>query len=617
MKAVKEKLASVYAKALAKYRVVCKAFANPTKPYYLPNIIAAFFAAFTLVTAVFVKGAPVSYHELGYVGIVMVPAFVFSVVSVTALLVTLGALFKAQKILPPALVIGVTFFCYTLQRGSERNIYLGLAAALLCYLTCVWIFNRFDKPFSLVKVGTPAAFATVVFLFAVFVLYMSVMGVCRYYSFTYNTFDFGIFAQMFGYMKDTGLPFTTVERGSVLSHFAVHFSPFFYLLLPGYYLFSTPTYLCVTQTLFVGLGVFAVYGIAKHLGFTPKQTVLASALYLLFPSISYGLYNDFHENKFLAVCVLFAVLFMLKRQWVPFYISALLICSVKEDAAIYLIAIALYMLFHERLIKHGSITLVMAFAYFVFAMYMLTVCGAEEGMQFGYRYSNFELEGKVGIGTILKITFIDFGYTLSQIFQQEKVEFLLWMFVPVLFTPFVGRKISALLLLTPMLLVNLMSNWPYQHDVDYQYTYGTAALVVACTLLVLSKLRTRKRKALLLAAVMLCCSLTVPRVIARNKSYIEGYMNNRSMFHNAIAFIYETLPDRDAAIGVEGDVMPILYAYHELYLDPHGNEDTIAKCEYAVAKYHDSDIQKLKDHGFELYATDGYIEIYKNPRYTG
>ncbi len=612
VKQIRQKLRQLYYKGCC---AVCRIFSNPEKVYYPPDLIAAFFAAFTFATALFVKNAPKSYTDLEYVKIIVVPTFLLAVVGLTAVLIVLGFFFKSERVLPPALVVGVTFFCCMLQRGGDRNIFIGIAAALICYLCCVWLFNRFKKPFSVLKIGYVPAFVMVAVLFIGFTTYMSVMSVSRFYSFTYNTFDFGIFAQMFGYMKDTGLPFTTVERGTLLSHFAVHFSPFFYILLPGYYLFPTPAYLCVMQALFVGLGVFAVYGIAKHLGFSPKMTVLASALYLLFPSISYGLYLDFHENKFLSVCILFTVYFMLKRKWVPFYISGLLICSVKEDAAIYLIAIGLFMLFHEKKIKHGTITIVIAFAYFAFAMYMLTVCGAEEGMQFGYRYSNFELDGEVGLGTIIKITLLDFGYTLSQIFQPEKVEFLLWMFLPVLFTPFASRRISTLLLLTPMLIVNLMSNWPYQYDVDFQYTYGTAALIVVCALLTLCKFRSRKQRAMLLAMVMLCCSLTLPRVIARNTSYIDGYRNNREMFHSAIAFIDETLTDKEAPIGVEGDVMPILYDYKDLYLDPRTDEVT-QKLEYFVAKHYDSDIKELTSRGFELFATDGYIEIYKNPQYT-
>ena len=402
-----------------------------------------------------------------------------------------------------------------------------------------------------------------------------------------------------------------LERNQYLSHFAVHFSPFFYVLLPGYLLFPTPVYLCVAQTLFVGAGVFAVYGIAKTLGFSPKQTLLVSALYLLYPAMSYGLYYDFHENKFLTFCILYAVYFLLRRKFVPFYIFAFLLCTIKEDAAIYLVAIALFMLFHERLIKHGLITLGLALAYFVFALKMIEVCGALEEMQFGYRYSGFALNGETTIGNIIKVTVLDFGYTLSEMFRQEKMEFLLWMFLPVFFMPFMTKKVSTLLLLTPMLLVNLMSDWPYQHDVDYQYTYGTAALILICTLLVLKQLSPKKRNMLLLACVMLSLAVTVPRVVVRNQRYISDYIADRVQFEASMQFIDDNL-SKESVIGAEGDVMPMLYDYPHVYLDPHSDE-LAAKIEYFVTKTGDEDMAQLTDRGFELVSENGYLAIYKSP----
>ncbi|MBR5134262.1 MAG: DUF2079 domain-containing protein, partial [Clostridia bacterium] len=488
-----------------------------------------------------------------------------------------------------------------------------IGVAIMLFIACRWIFSRFETPFSKFKLNYGVVLFIVVVMFVYFVGYMSLMGICRYYSFTYDAFDFGIFAQMFDYMKNTGIPYTTVERNQFLSHFAVHFSPFFYILLPGYMVFSTPAYLCVAQTLFIGVSVFAVYGIAKTLGFSPKQTLLACSMYLLYPAFSYGLYFDFHENKFLTFCILFAVYFLLKRKFIPFYVFAILLCTVKEDAAIYLVAIALFMLLRERLIKHGLLTLVLALGYFVFALKMVELCGATEENQFGYRYGNFALNGESTIGNIIKITVLDFGYTLNQMFVQEKIEFLLWMFLPVLFLPFLNKKVSTLVLFAPMVLVNFMTSWPYQHHVDYQYTFGTGAMIIVCTLLAISEMGPKQRNAAFTSVVALSLVLTVPRVINRNQVFISGYTSNQATFQSSMKFIDDNLR-REHVIGVEGNVMPMLYDYPFLVLDPH--DDALAgKIEYYVAKKDDGDIVELTNRGFELTADNGYIVIYKNPAY--
>ena len=80
---------------------------------------------------------------------------------------------------------------------------------------------------------------------------MILEGIYRYKIYGASTFDFGIFAQMYEYMAKTGLPLTTCERGQLLSHFYIHFSPIYYLFLPIYMIFRTPITLIVIQSIMV------------------------------------------------------------------------------------------------------------------------------------------------------------------------------------------------------------------------------------------------------------------------------------------------------------------------------------------------------------------------------
>lgn len=594
------------------WSLVCGALGDKESRVYLPDMLAILVTAFFAVSAGAIFVIPHRYTDDAFLTAVSPLWFATALVCGGIVLFTLCFLFRSKRVLPWALTAATAAFCLALPQEGEHNIWLGCGIALMCFLVCRWLFHRFERPFSVPHFGYKAAWWITVALFFVFWAAMSLMGAARYYSFTYNTFDFGIFAQMFAYMKETGLPFTTVERTGLLSHFAVHFSPFFYLLLPGYLLFSSPVYLCVVQTLFVGAGVFAVYGIAKELGFSAKVTALLSALYLLYPAFSYGLYYDFHENKFLTVTVLFTLYFLLKRRFVPFYACALLVCSIKEDAAIYLAAIALFMLFHEKLIGHGTVTLLLAVGYFAFALTMIQVCGATESMEFGYRYSDFTVNGTVSFGAILQTALFNFGKTVSLMFTAEKVTFLLWMFLPVLFTPFVNKRVSVFLLFVPMMFVNLMSNWPYQHDIEYQYTYGVAAMVLFAAMLALRSLSPRTRGAVVLTCVMLSAALTLPYVCHRTKGYVKSYWENRTMFHESIDFLRAQVP-RESVIGVEGDVMPVLYDYPHLVLEPR-TEERAADVDYYVAKWEDvDDFSKIVDMGFTLYAENDYIVILKNP----
>lgn len=80
-----------------------------------------------------------------------------------------------------------------------------------------------------------------------FFAFVSLWTGCRVLAYRAPTYDFGIFSQMFHQMRTTGLPVTTVERDGALSHFAVHVSPIYYLLLPFYWICPRPVTLQVLQ----------------------------------------------------------------------------------------------------------------------------------------------------------------------------------------------------------------------------------------------------------------------------------------------------------------------------------------------------------------------------------
>ena len=141
-----------------------------------------------------------------------------------------------------------------IERWGIAAVFALIAAGTLCasvskaYLTvCVLIMTAliifawfgWKNSDELIKTKKPCLWITIG-LSVAFFLFVSAWAVGRVYSFSSPTFDFGIFSQMFYNMKETGLPMTTVERDGMLSHFAVHVSPIYYLMLPFYWLFPSP-----------------------------------------------------------------------------------------------------------------------------------------------------------------------------------------------------------------------------------------------------------------------------------------------------------------------------------------------------------------------------------------
>ena len=153
---------------------------------------------------------------------------------------------KGERIAIPAVLAVLTAAALTAAYTGAFlllcMLFLGIAVVY-----ALWGWDGSEEMTAKPARANPVYIGITAGLSLVFFLFVSAWTVSRVESFCAPTFDFGIFSQMFYNMKETGLPMTTVERDGLLSHFAVHMSPIYYLMLPFYCLAPTPATLQVLQ----------------------------------------------------------------------------------------------------------------------------------------------------------------------------------------------------------------------------------------------------------------------------------------------------------------------------------------------------------------------------------
>jgi uncharacterized membrane protein len=492
--------------------------------------------------------------------------------------------------------------------SAGGDIYLNAGIAAVIFMTVKYCAPRLNISFSL-SFKTVYIIAAVAAVIATAVTFIGTYW--KYASFSTSTYDFGIFAQMFEMMKDTGQPLTTVEREELLSHFAVHFSPFFYLLLPGYFLAPGPEYLLLVQAAAVAAGIFPVIGIARKLGLSSKMSLAAGFFYLLYPSILNGCYYDFHENKFLTVIALYLLYFIVKEKTVPMYIFAVLLLGVKEDAAIYVASIALWMIFSNTRRRHGFGLLALSAVYFVIALKVIPLFGGEVMMG---RLSDYYPSGDDSFLAVAKTCFFNIGYLFTKVFTADKIPFILWMLIPAAAAPFAAKKASTLLLMIPMLVINLMPSWQYQYDVNFQYTYGVAALVVFSFVLLLSAANGDTRRRLILFGVCCAAVFSFSLWIPKYETYSEKYLENKEYYDQVSDYLY-SIPE-DATVTASNFLVPHLYQVDELYgyIMYYG---TLQKTDYYLLdqRYHilsnEPELAKFLSDGYELVDSVGFVDVYR------
>lgn len=362
----------------------------------------------------------------------------------------------------------------TLVATFSVNQYYCLALLFAAMLAVVYCVRRFTAKKNIIE---PSKQFTVTMSVTAVVISTFIFGlicVSRYLCFATPNFDFGIFSQMFYYLKTEFVPLTTCERHKLLSHFAVHLSPVYYLLLPVYFIFPSPVTLQVSQAVILGSALIPLYLIARHYKLSNKYTILLMVAAAFYPAMAGGTMYDFHENAFLLPLILWTLYFAEKNKNIPMYIFMALTFTVKEDAAIYIAFIAIYFMLSGRKKLHGTVMLLLSVAYFSFAVAFLKKFG--EGAMIN-RFDNFITDESLGLVDVFITIFKNPAYFISQCMSAEKLLFVLFMFLPLGFSPLLSKKWSQFILIGPLVLINLMSDYQYQHSIYFQYVYGTMAVL--------------------------------------------------------------------------------------------------------------------------------------------
>ena len=138
----------------------------------------------------------------------------------------------------------------------------------------------------------------------------------------------------------------------------------------------------------------------------------------------------------------------------------------------------------------GLFLLTVSLAWFLAATTFLAENG--DGVM-AYRYDNFLYGGSSSLLTVVKACILSPMKAIYECVDEEKLPFIAFTLLPLLGLPLFTRRYERYLLLIPYVLVNLMSDYPYQHDIFFQYTFGSAAFLLYLTLLNLADLKSGRK----------------------------------------------------------------------------------------------------------------------------
>lgn len=203
-----------------------------------------------------------------------------------------------------------------------------------------------------------------------------ILGLHRHYTF-YSSYDQGIFNQVFwnnlhGRFFESSLSSqlstNVVHQGEVprvdYHRLGQHFTPALLLWLPLYALFPTPATLTVLQVTFVTVAGLVLYVLAREYLEPPLAGMITVSFYCANAVISPTLSN-FHDISQIPLLVFGLLLAMEKRCWWLFWLLAVLLLAVREDAGIGLFGVGVYLILSRRYPRIGLAICSLSFGYII------------------------------------------------------------------------------------------------------------------------------------------------------------------------------------------------------------------------------------------------------------
>ena len=491
--------------------------------------------------------------------------------------------------------------------------------AVLCFIAVLAFLYVKDDIFDIVaefKIDKKKTNIIVAIVGILLFAFVGIITVYRYLTYSNSTFDFGIFTQMYENMKQTGSISTTLERNRVLSHFGVHFSPIFYIALPIYFIFPSPVTVQLIQAFMVALPVIPIVLISRKYKLSNWMTVGAVLLYALYPATAGGTLYDIHENCFLTFLILMTIWAIEKKKNILTAIMVLLVFFVKEDAPVYIMVLGTFYLFSRKDKKRGLILMVTSAIYFIIATSVVKSYGL--GIM-DNRFSNLFYDQQKGLSQLIRTVLVNPGYVISQIVANydangmEKIGYILLMFVPMAAVIFRnGKKYSRFILISPVIVINLLTLYVYQHDITFQYNFGSIALMMYLVIMNMADLKPKKAKVAISVAVICAGVMFMGSMAPRLNYYTSKYSQDKATYEK-INIALSAVP-KNASVCASGFFTPHLKNL-EMYDQNHLEETKYTDYLVIDERYTDEKSKfdtVLSSGQYDLiYNESGIISIYR------
>jgi uncharacterized membrane protein len=329
-------------------------------------------------------------------------------------------------------------------------------------------------------------------LVVLYVMWFSYLSWKLYYGYGYPPFDLAIFDQGLWLLTHFHIPFVTVMGRNL---FGDHTSFILLLFAPFYRLFPEPQGLLMLQVLAIAGASIPIYLLAQKL---IRNTVIATLLvaaFLMNPALEQGNMQQFHPEALQVLIISVAIYAAIESRGVLLAVMVVFALMVKEDAALLMIPLGLWVLW-RRDRKWGAWIIAGALAWTALALEVIipSLLGS------GSLYASDIPFG--GVGGFFRTLFAHPGTMISYLRGGTK-PYYVWQMG---FTTGWGFIVAPEIALIGILLLaeNVVSTLPYMQQIPYQFSMPLVPILIMGTVWAISRQSSKLRRNVLTGITVIC-----------------------------------------------------------------------------------------------------------------
>ncbi|WKZ82531.1 MAG: DUF2079 domain-containing protein [Acidimicrobiia bacterium] len=369
-----------------------------------------------------------------------------------------------------------------------------------------------------------------------------------------GNYDLGLHEQGVWLLSRLEAPFVTLMGRNL---FGDHASFVLLLLAPVFRLFPATGTLFFVHVLALAAGSIPVWLLARRLLQSEAAATVLAVGYLAGPAPGGISLEHFHPDAFLPFLVGMAIWFAHESRWAPYWVFVALALLVKEDVALVMIPVGVWVAWRRNR-RVGLATVgasVAASAAGILVIYALT----------GVAFPNSWRLPFGGFAGLLAATLTRPWEVVAHAFEGRRLDYL-WQ-LTASFGGIFLRAPEIALTSSLVLASNLLSTFPYQHDIEFHYTAAALPGLAMGTVYAVGRFRAAIRPFVLgfvLSAAMVSGYLWGDFAFSRAPE-LNWYPDHP----NAVA-ARELIPlvPGDSSVAAHWSITPHLARRREVYMFP-------------------------------------------------